>query len=139
MNIHFLSLASQPASQPTTCVYSFPSPIALRSLIRAPKTPPTNHPFVTLSSQLRNLLIHAGNDGVVLLAALQVLVCEEGERAADEDEGVDAQPEALGGGGCGRGGCAAAADFGLVVAVLFDTEDGRISGYTWGYGDVCVG
>ena len=53
---------------------------------------------------------------LVLPACLQVLICEEGQCAADEDEGVDTHAEACGvgggfrgrGGGClGAGGCVA--------------------------------
>ena len=43
--------------------------------------------------------------GLVLPTTLQILIREEGERAADEDEGVEAHAEACGiGGGFGRGG-----------------------------------
>lgn len=64
---------------------------------------------ITLSKMFHHCLLGPINKEALLrllLLALQVLVSEEGDGAADEDQGVDAHAEAAGvrGLGCAAGG-----------------------------------
>lgn len=72
----------------------------------------------------------------LLLLALQVLVSEEGDGAADEDQGVDAHAEAAGvrGLGCAGGGGRRGGGLGGWVACLF--IGGSVSG-GWDWVSMC--